>query len=136
MPNRPISDQLLSHFLESNAKHWVRFVPALPLQAAYYYDAHFGRGVLHRYLLHLTKQGSTCRIALEIGSHTWSRGGLIFDVSSTAREIALDVHGLDFAGARWFSLEDPFVRKAHEIVLDRRSVFGLAPTAWADCLVS
>lgn len=68
-------------------------------------------------------------VGLEIGSHTWSDGGLIFDVSSSAREIALDVHGLDFADARWSSLEEPFIRKAHEIVLSCRNTFGVAPTA-------
>jgi len=127
--------QLLAHFLESETRIWVRFVPAVPLDAAYYYDAHFGGGVLHRYLLHLTTSESTeqrsCRIALEIGSHTPSQGGLILDVTSTRRDIAIDASGSDLADANWPTLEDPLVRKAYEIVQRCKHRFGPPPSTGA-----
>ena len=126
---------LFAHFLESDSKLWIRFVPALPLQAAYYYDAHFAGGVLHRFLLHLTSSATTeqrsCRIALEVGSHSPSRVGLVFDVTSIRRDIALDSKGASFADANWPTLGDPLVRKSHEIVLRCRSRFGPAPTTAA-----
>lgn len=108
-------------------------MPALPLEAAYYYDARFGGGLLHRYLLHLTTSESqrSCRIALEIGSHTPTLGGLILDVTSTRREIALDSAGLDPAEAKWPDLDDPLMRKAHEIVLHCKHRFGPPPTTAA-----
>lgn len=125
---------LFSQFLKSDPKLWVRFAPALPMQAAYYYDAHVKGAVLHRFLLHLTKYGDarqcSCHIALEIGSHTPSRGGLILDVASTARGgIALDSPGLDFADARWAALKDPLVRKARDIVVACRDIYGPPPGA-------
>lgn len=128
---------LLARFLKSDPELWVRFVSALPMQATYHYDAHVKGGVLHRYLLHLTKCGDTgqssCRIALEIGSHTPSRGSLILDVASTARNgVALDSAGLDFADARWPALNDPLIRKAREIVVACRNRYGPPPGAdWA-----
>ncbi len=126
-------DQLFAEFCESDTKLWIRFVPALPMQAAYYYDAHFGGGVLHRYLLHLTWSGSErelCRISLEIGSHTLSQGALIFNASSASRQICLDPLACDYP-ARWPSRADSLVRKTHEIVERCRERYGPPPVSAA-----
>lgn len=135
MPSFHERTLLFAHFLESDTKLWVRFVPALPLQAAYYYDVHAADGGLHRFLLHLTNQGDTerpsCRLALEIGSHTPSRVGLIFDVTSTVREVAVDPRRCDFADAKWPTLDDPFARKAHNIVVACRDRYGPPPAGAA-----
>lgn len=136
MPSFHERTALFAHFLESDTKLWVRFVPALPLQAAYYYDAHVEDGGLHRFLLHLTKREDaerrSCRLALEIGSHIPSRGGLIFDVTSTACEVAVDASGCDFSDAKWPMLDDPFTRKAHNIVVMCRDRYGPAPGGASD----
>ena len=115
MPSRYRRELLLEHFLKSETCHWVRFVPALPLQAAYYHDAHVGGGVLHRYLLHLTQLSGTCQLVLEVGSHTTSQGGLIFDATSFSREVALEPLHLNFAEAAWPAPGDALVGKAHNI---------------------
>lgn len=77
--------------------------------------------------MHLTKSGGSCRLALEIGSHTRTQGGLIFDAISTSPEVALEASGLEFADAEWPALDDPLVRKAHGIVLRCRDQFGYSP---------
>lgn len=122
---------LFAQFLASDAQNWIRFVPALPFQAAYYCDILGGRGVLHRFLLQLTAQGSKqqrrCRVALEVGSHTTTPGGLILDVISTAREVPMEISGLNFAGAKWPAIQDPLVRKAREIALTASGRFGPLP---------
>lgn len=54
---------------------------------------------------------------------TRSQGWLIFDATSTSREIALEPLGLGFADAEWPALDgDPLVRKAHEIVVSCRDM--------------
>lgn len=123
---------LFALFLAADAQNWIRFVPALPFQAAYYCDIHGGRGVLHRFLLQLTARGSKqqrrCRVALEVGSHTTTAGGgLILDVISTAREVPIEMSGLNFAGAKWPAIQDPLVRKAREIALTASGRFGPLP---------
>jgi hypothetical protein len=112
---------LFAQFLDSSTKHWVRFLPALPLQAAYYWDATVGNDVLHRFLLHLTKHRSGtqtfCRISLAIGSHTRSDGGLLLEVTSTERDVEIEMSCLNFADAKWAKLNDPVVRKARSIAV-------------------
>ncbi len=122
---------LFAEFIASDTRHWIRFVPALPAQAAYYYDAHLGGGILHRFLLHLTKQGSphqpSCRVVLEVGSHASSERGLMFDVASTAREIPIELSGLSFAAAKWPARMDLLVRKAQRIAVTCADKYGPPP---------
>lgn len=125
---------LFAQFLRSDTKHWIRFVPALPFRAAYYYDFHDKyAGVLHRFVLELTKQQSEvrslCLVELGIASHTPIRGGgLALDVASTSREIPIELPDINFAAAKWPTLEDPLVRKAHQIVVTCIDRYGPSPT--------
>lgn len=122
---------LFAQFLTSDTKHWVRFVPALPLRAAYYYDAPGGDSVLHRFLLELTKQERSarclCHLELGIASHTIVRGGLALDVASTSREVPIELPDVNFAAAKWPALKDPLVRKAHKIVVACLDRYGPPP---------
>lgn len=124
---------LFAQFLRSDTKHWIRFVPALPFRAAYYYDLHEGAaGVLHRFVLELTRLESkvccSCLVELGIASHTMVRGSLALDVASTSREVDIELRDMNFAAAKWPTLKDPLVRKAHQIVLTCPDRYGPAPT--------
>lgn len=89
-------------------------------------------GVLHRFVLELTRLESkahcTCLVELGIASHTTVRGGLTLDVASTSREVVIGLPDLNFAAAKWPTLKDPLVRKAHQIVLTCTNRYGPPPT--------
>lgn len=116
--------QVFRLFYGSDPRLWVRLVPVRPLRAAYYHDVELGPAKFHRFLLHLAESSERVgfyRVALEIGSHSSGRrDSLIFDAMSTCCEIPLETFGSDLADAKWPLHDDPFVRKAHEVVVSCR----------------